>query len=175
MTSPHPHIVRALALSALLASLSLRSGSYANASVPATPNCQSAQLTLTRGSRHVVAHVTYTALVITNRAATCALWGVPAIQPVGATHRPLGPFARSLSMGEMPLRHVIARGVSVSVSFGVTNTMSIPDSNCHAARAEGVIVALGSFFTKRFLSMPLLVCTTSASTTTRLLAPGTKG
>ena len=175
MTTSRPHLARTLALSALLTSVPLFGASYANASVPATPNCRAAQLTLTRGSHHVVGHVTYTALVVTNTATTCALWGVPAIQPVGAKHRPVGPLARSLSMGEMPVRHVIARGVSVSASFGVTNTTSVPASTCHAARSKGIVVALGSFFSGRFLPMPLSVCTASASTTTRLLAPGTKG
>lgn len=177
MTPPHPPLVRAFVLSALFAAAPLCSvvNASASASVPTTPNCRSAQLTLARGPRHVAADVTYIALVITNTGATCALWGVPAIQPVGATHRALGPFARNLSMGEMPLRHVLARDVSASVLFGVTNTTSIPAATCHAARAQGVDVALGSFFTGRFLAMPLTVCTASASTTTRLLAPGTKG
>ena len=174
MTSPRHLLAPALALVALTAIMPLGTSGPASASVPTTPNCTSGQLTLTRGSRHVVAQVTFTALVLTNTGATCALWGVPAIQPVGVTHRPIGPLARNLSIGEMPLRHVIARGVSVSVAFGVTNTTSIPASRCHAARAEGVTVALGSFFSGRFLAMPLSVCTTSASTTTRLLAPGTK-
>ncbi|HQT99217.1 MAG TPA: DUF4232 domain-containing protein [Acidimicrobiales bacterium] len=175
MNSPRPQLVRVVALTTALAYAPLLSGAYASASVHQTPNCKSIQLTLNRGQRHVVAGATYTALVITNVGTTCAIWGVPAIQPVNAARRPIGPFARNLSMGEMPLRHVLARGGSVSVSFGVTKTTSVPSSTCHAARAAGVVVTLGPFFTRRFLAMPLSVCTASASTTTRLLAPGTKG
>lgn len=174
MTSPRSQLVPALAVAALFTIAPLWGGS-ASASAHDTPNCRAAQLTLTRSFRHVADDTTYTALVLTNTGSTCALWGVPAIQAVGATHRPVGPFARNLSMGEMPLRHVLARGASVSVSFGVTKTASVPASRCHAARAEGVVVALGSFFTGRFLAMPLTVCTASASTTTRLLAPGSRG
>ena len=139
-------------------------------------NCVSSQLTLTHGRSQGTAGTTYVPIVVTNHRGTCAIWGVPAIQPViGATHRALGPIARNLSMGEMAARQLIAKGASVSVAFGVVDTGNYSPSTCVARRANGVKVSLGGFFAHRFVGFPLTVCTKITSTTTRLLAKGSRG
>ncbi|HUY42676.1 MAG TPA: DUF4232 domain-containing protein [Acidimicrobiales bacterium] len=139
-------------------------------------DCVSSQLTLAHARSQGTAGTTYVPIVITNHRSTCAIWGVPAIQPVsGAAHRALGPLARNLSMGEMAMRQVIAKGASVSVAFGIVDTGNYPSATCAARRASGVKVSLGNFFANRFVGFPLTVCTKIASTTTRLLAKGSQG
>ena len=139
-------------------------------------NCASSQLTLTHGRSQGTAGTTYVPIVVTNSRGTCALWGVPAIQPVsGAAHRALGPIARNLSMGEMAARQLIAKGASVSVAFGIVDTGNYSSSTCVARRANGVKVSLGGFFANRFVGFPFTVCTKITSTTTRLLAKGSLG
>ena len=151
-------------------------GASSAVSATTTPNCLAAQLHLTKGQPQGTAGTTYVPLVITNTGAACAIWGVTAVQPVtGATHAAVGPPARNTAMGEMPMRHVLAKGKSVSDAFGVVDTGNFPTSSCVARRASGVEVSLGSFFAKRYLAMPISVCTKRASTTTRLLSPGTQG
>ena len=146
------------------------------AGATSVPDCVSSQLTLTHGRSQGTAGTTYVPIIITNHQGTCAIWGVPAIQPVaGAQHRTLGPSARSLSMGEMAMRQVIAKGASVSVAFGVVDVGNYSASTCAARRANGVKVSLGGFFAHRYVGFPLSVCTKIASTTTRLLSKGTQG
>jgi hypothetical protein len=139
-------------------------------------NCASAQLTVTHGAADGTAGTIYYPIVFTNTGATCAIFGVPAIQPVtGATHHAVGPLARNLSMGEMPARHVIARGQSVSVAFGVTEAGNYTPSTCLMRSAAGVAVALGTFVPSRYVHLSIVVCTKRASTTTRLISAGVTG
>ena len=101
---------------------------------------------------------------------------MPAIQPVaGNAHHAVGPMARSLSMGQMPARHVIAKGQSVSVAFGVVETGNYTPSTCVARSASGVVVSLGSFVHSTYVHLPIIVCTKRTSITTRLIVAGTTG
>lgn len=170
-TAPYAALAVLLGLSATpIMTLGARAGA-ANVA-----NCVSSQLTLTHGRGQGTAGTTYVPLVITNHQGTCAIWGVPAIQPVsGAAHRALGPTARNLSMGEMAVRQVIAKGASVNVAFGIVDTGNYSASSCAARRANGVKVSLGGFFANRFVALPFSVCTKITSTTTRLLSPGSRG
>jgi len=148
----------------------------AAASAATVPSCVSNQLTVTKGVSQGAAGTIYTPLVITNHGRACAVWGVPAIQPVvGPAHRALGPGARNNSVGQMPVRHVVATGRSVSVAFGVSETGNYTPSSCVARSADGVIVSLGSFLQPRFVHMAISVCTKRASTFTRLIVAGVNG
>ena len=154
------------------AALALTGGAGATAN---TPSCAPSQLSVTLGRAQGAAGTVYHPIVFTNRANACAIWGVPAIQPVAAGRRALGPMARNTSMGMMPLRHVIAYGQSVSVAFGVAQTGNYPAASCAPRRAIGVSVSLIPFVPATFRPLSITVCTRLASTTTRLLAPGAKG
>lgn len=146
------------------------------ASAATVKNCVLAQIKVTHGAADGTAGTTYYPIVFTNTGATCAIFGVPAIQPVaGSDHHAVGPLARSLSMGEMPVRHVIAKGQSVSVAFGVVETGNYTPSTCVAHSANGVVVTLGSFVTSRFVHLPISVCTKRTSITTRLITSGVTG
>lgn len=140
-----------------------------------TPSCVASQLSVTIGRAQETAGTTYYPIDFTNRAGTCAIWGVPAIQPVGRGRRALGPMARNTSMGMMPLRHVINYGQSVSVAFGVVDTGNYPSASCGARRAVGINVSLASFVPSTYRPLSITVCTRCASTTTRLLSSGAKG
>ena len=141
----------------------------------ATPSCSPSQLSVTLGRAQGTAGTTYYPIVFTNRAGACAIWGVPAIQPVGPGRRALGPLARSTSMGMMPLRHVIKYGESVSVAFGVVEAANFPAASCAPRHAIGVSVSLAPFVPATYRPLSITVCTLKASTTTRLLAPGARG
>ncbi len=138
-------------------------------------SCVPAQMSLSLGRPSGAAGTIYYPIVMTNRARQCAIWGVPAIQPVDATRRALGPSARNTSMGEMPVRHVLAHGQSVSVGFGVSETGNYSRATCQPRVAHGVIVSLAPFVRPTYLALVISVCTREASTTTRLLAPGVTG
>jgi hypothetical protein len=140
-------------------------------------SCVSTQMTVSRGAVQGTAGTTYHALVFTNTGATiCTIFGVPVIQPViGPSHRPLGPPARNMSMGEMPAMHTLAHGAAVSVAFGVVDTGNYPASTCGARRARGVIVTLGAFVHPTYVALAITVCTKLASTTTRLVSSGVTG
>jgi Domain of unknown function (DUF4232) len=138
--------------------------------------CVSSQITLAPGARQGTAGTTYIALVFTNHGSRCAIWGVPSIQPVAGTSRaPVGAPARNTSMGEMPARHVLYQGHSVSVAFGVVDTGNYPPTTCVARRAAGVVVSLGTFVRPTYVPLSIKVCTRRVSTTTRLIAPGASG
>lgn len=161
-------------LVAVCATVLLVPAPRAQASTPAP--CAPAQIFLHHGAPNGAAGTTYIPLVFTNRGASCALWGVPAIQPVRArTRRALGPAAQNLSIGEMPARHVLARGQSVSIAMGVANTANFPAARCAPQHAGGVVVSLGDFVHSRFVRLSISVCTRTSSVTTRLLVPGTTG
>jgi hypothetical protein len=140
-----------------------------------TPSCAATQLSVTIGRAQGTAGTTYYPIVFTNRGGTCAIWGVPAIQPVATGRRALGPMAHNTSVGMMPVRHVIKYGQAVSVAFGVVETGNYPAASCAPRRAVGVSVSLGSFLPATYRPLSITVCTLRASTTTRLLASGVNG
>jgi len=159
-----------------LAALPVVVSAASNASAATVKSCAPAQLSLARGARHGTAGTAYIAIIFTNKGESCALWGVPAIQPVtGPLRKAVGPGAHSLSMGQMPLRHVLRKGKSVSVAIGVVDTGNYPSSSCVARTATGVVVSLSPFIHPTYLRLPIKVCTRRWSVTTRLLAPGTTG
>lgn len=149
------------------------SSSAAGAAV--TPSCVASQLSVSVGRAQGTAGTTYYPIVFTNRGGACAIWGVPAIQPVTTGRRAVGPMARNTSMGMMALRHVINYGQSVSVAFGVVVAGNYPTASCAPRRAIGVSVSLAPFVPATYRPLPITVCTLRASTTTRLLAPGVNG
>jgi hypothetical protein len=139
-------------------------------------SCASSRIALRAGTAQGTAGTTYIPLIFTNMGPSCALWGVPVVQPVaGASRHHLGPQARNDSVGEMAVRHVVAKGHSVSVAFGVVETGNFTASTCVARNAAGVIVSLGRFVHATFVQLPITVCTMRASTTTRLIVPGING
>lgn len=146
------------------------------ASAATVGSCVSSQITVSHGAPQGTAGTTYVPIVFTNTGAKCAIWGVPAVQPVaGSAHHAVGPAARSLSMGEMPARHLLAKGRSVSVAFGVVDTGNFTPSTCVARSANGVIVTLDSFVRSTYVHLPITVCTKRSSTTTRLIVAGVNG
>ena len=150
-------------------------GVGALASAKTVPSCTPSQIAVSKGAAQGTAGTTYYPIIFTNTGGTCRLFGVPVIQPVtGPMHTPVGPAARNMSMGQMPAIHTIAKGQSVSVGFGVTDTGNYPPS-CKARNAQGVTVLLGSFVKKTYVKMSISVCTAHSSTTTKLIAPGKNG
>ena len=169
-------VAAGLSVSGLVASGSLPVIGLMAASAAPVKNCVPAQIVVTHGASQGTAGTIYYPLIFTNKAATCAIFGVPAIQPVaGTAHRAVGPMARSLSMGQMPARHVIAKGQSVSVAFGVVETGNYTPSTCVARSASGVIVSMGSFVHSTYVHLPIIVCTKRISITTRLITAGRTG
>ena len=150
--------------------------SVSMASSATIQSCVPTHMKVSHGAPQGAAGTTYIPLIFTNTGSACAIFGVPSIQPVaGVTHRRVGPAARNLSMGEMGVRHVVLKGRSVSVAFGVEDTGNFPSSNCVARRADGVMVSLSSFVHPTYVRLAISVCTKLASTTTKLIAAGTKG
>jgi hypothetical protein len=165
-----------LSASSFVAGVSVIFSDATIASATTIKNCLPAQIIVTRGAANGAAGTIYYTIVFTNKGATCAIFGVPAIQPVaGSAHRAVGPLARSLSMGEMPARHVIAKGQSVSVTFGVIEAGNYPPSTCAVRSAKGVVVTLSTFVTPRYVQLPISVCTKRTSITTRLITSGVTG
>ena len=142
-------------------------------------NCVPAQLTVTLAHPQGAAGTSYYPLVFTNTKATCALWGVPSIQPVvGGAMRSrvkVGPASRNNSMGMMPVRHLVAMGHSVSSTFGVSDTGNYPANTCGARNAGAIVVTLGSFVTPSYVRVKISVCTKRTSTSSRLIVAGTSG
>lgn len=147
----------------------------ANSSAATIVSCVPSQMRVIHGASQGTAGTTYIPLIFTNAGRTCAIWGVPSVQPTLATRRHVGPTARNEAIGEMPARHVLAKGQSVSVAFGVVETGNYTPSSCVARGAAGVVVALGTFVRPTYVHLSILVCTKRASTTTRLIAPGRAG
>lgn len=142
----------------------------------ATRNCVASQLSVSHGTPNGAAGTIFIPIVFTNHGPACALWGVPAIQPVsGARHNPVGPLARNESMGEMPVRHVVKTGRSVSAAVGFTETGNYPSASCVAKKVSGVLVTLGSFVSRRYVALSDTVCTKRSSVSTRLLVAGVTG
>jgi len=169
-------VASGLSASSFVAGVSVIFSDATTASATTIKNCLPTQIIVTHGAANGAAGTIYYPIVFTNKGAACAIFGVPAIQPVaGSAHRAVGPLARSLSMGEMPARHVIAKGQSVSVTFGVTEAGNYPPSTCASRRANGVEVTLGTFVMSRYVQLPISVCTKRTSITTRLITAGVTG
>ena len=140
-------------------------------------SCVSASLKVSLGTVQGTAGTIYHPIVFTNvGSSTCTIFGVPVIQPVSGTgHRAIGPLARNLSMGEMPAMHLLAKGRSVSVAFGVTETGNYTRSTCVTRAADGVVVSVGPFLHSRYVHLPIDVCTKRTSISTKLITAGTTG
>jgi hypothetical protein len=140
-------------------------------------SCVSANLKVSLGTVQGTAGTIYHPIVFTNVGSfACTIFGVPVIQPVsGVGHRAIGPPARNLSMGEMPAMHLLVKGRSVSVAFGVTETGNYTRSTCVPRAADGVVVSVGSFLHSRYVHLPIDVCTKRTSISTKLITAGTTG
>ncbi|MHB1906798.1 MAG: DUF4232 domain-containing protein [Acidimicrobiales bacterium] len=141
----------------------------------AVPTCRPSQVRITTGVAEGAAGTIYVPLVFTNRGTTCTIWGVPSVQAVTPTHRPVGPPARNDSIGQMPALHVLRRGQSVASALGVVETGNYPVDRCHARHAWGVRVRLGSLAGPAFVKLGISVCTSRASTSVRLVVAGRTG
>lgn len=164
-----------LVVSAMVAGATLIVPSLGASATTTTPSCAPAQMSVSLGHASGAAGTIYYPLVFTNHAGACAIWGVPAIQPVGDARRPVGPRARNASIGEMPARHVLAHGRAVSVGFGVSETGNYSRASCAPRLARGVVVSLAPFVKPTYVALVISVCTRVASTSTRLLTPGVTG
>jgi hypothetical protein len=168
------HVLTGAALAGALAVPALGAGP-ATASTTVR-NCVPSAITVTHGTSQGAAGTFYYPIVFTNHGPACAIWGAPAIQPVrGSAHTPVGPLARNESMGQMPVRHVLPTGKSVSSSFGVGDTGNYPPARCLARHADGVVVTLGSFVRAAYVKLPISVCTKRVSVFTQLVKPGVNG
>jgi len=151
-------------------------GGAASATVANTPNCISTQLRITVGRAQGTAGTDYYPLVFTNQGSACAVWGVPAVVPVvGPTHKIAAPAAHNDSMRMMPVRFTLTKGQSVSSAYGVGVTSNWTPAFCKARSVPGVLVTLGTFVSRRYVALPISVCTRGSSTSTRLLVRGTQG
>jgi len=172
-------LLRCFSAAGLLASGFAFSGSLLlgqSSSATTVPSCVSGHLTVSLGQPQGAAGTIYYPIVFTNKGGECAIWGVPTLQPVnGVAHLAVGPPARNTSLGMMPVRHLFARGHSVSVAFGVVETGNYTPSTCVARSASGVMVSLAPFVRPTFVHLSIMVCTKRASTTTQLLASGITG
>ena len=143
---------RILASAGLVAStVVLASGVLSTVSGAApVKNCVPNHLKVSMGTAQGTAGTIYHPIIVTNVGVTvCALWGVPSVQPVvgGATHSRVhvGPLARNVSMGEMPVRQTLKPAHSVSDAFGVTESGNYTKSTCLPKNAGAIIVTLGNF------------------------------
>jgi len=169
-----------IAIVALLASAVVAGGttlvSTTVASAAAVKPCVASQIKVTHGPSDGTAGTVYFPIIFTNTGATCTIFGVPAIQSVsGATHRKVGPSAKSVSIGLNEAQHSVTKGHSVSSAFGVVDTGNFPPSTCVAAKASGILVSLGNFVHSTYVALAITVCTKRASTTTRLITAGVSG
>jgi len=170
-------LTAALLLGAMVPVTAAVAPSWAGATT--TPKCTPGQISLRVGPANGAAGTIYHPIIFTNTGATCVIEGVPALQPgklSGTSFVAVGPAAKNLSMGEMPALHTLAKGKSVSVAFGVTETGNYTPSACKAASAPVVSVVLGSYARGTVSFKPALsVCTKLASTRTQLIVAGTQG
>jgi len=173
--------LRILTSAGLLASgLLLTSGASLTSAAAATvSSCAPAHLRVSLGVAQGAAGTIYHPVVFTNTGPTCSVFGVASIQPVvgGPSHNlaAVGPAARNASMGEMPVIHVVKKGQSVSDAFAVVETGNYTASTCKPRTAGAIEVFLGNFVRRTYVNLTISVCTARASTSTRLLAPGTTG
>jgi len=149
------------------------------ASASTVKTCTSALLSVSLGTSEGAAGTIYYPVVFTNRGAACAIWGVPAVQPVvgGASHSRIdvGPRARNDSLGQMPVRHVLAAHHQVSAGMGVAESGNYPVGLCEPENAGAIVVSLGTFLPPTNLTLKISVCTKVSSVSTRLIVSGNTG
>lgn len=151
-------------------------GAWSAAAAAVVKPCAPTQIKVSHGGSQGAAGTTYIPIIFTDTAGACAIWGVPGIQPVvGAMHRPVGPAARNISMGQMPVRHVLTKGRSVSAGIGVVDAGNFSPGSCGARAADGVMVSLGTFVHSKYVHLAITVCTKRSSVTTRLVVAGVSG
>jgi hypothetical protein len=173
--------LRIFAAATLLSGVVWSSGLVLNAAQGATVrNCAPAHLRVSLGAPRGAAGTIFYPIVFTNVGSTaCAIWGVPAVQPViGGTHRsgaPVGPPAHNNSMGEMPVRHVVKPTKTVSAAYGVTASANFTKSACVPRVAGAIVVSMGNFVPRDYLRLRISVCTKLASTHTQLIVAGSTG
>lgn len=173
--------LRILASAGLVAgTLVLAGGSLTSGASAATvTTCSPAHLTVSVGTSEGAAGTIYYPVVFTNRGAACAIWGVPAVQPVvgGTAHSrvDVGPRARNDSLGQMPVRHVLAARHQVSAGIGVTESGNYPVGMCEPKNAGAIVVSLGTFLPPTSLTLKISVCTKLSSVSTRLIVNGNTG
>ncbi len=175
MTFLHRLFALGSALGLAAASAVVLVGPGGVAAATGVPACRPSQVRITTGVSEGAAGTIYVPLVFTNRGATCTIWGVPSVQPVTLTHHPVGPPARNDSIGLMPALHVVRHGQSVASALGVAETGNYPVARCHARRAWGVRVRLGSLAGPAVVKLGISVCTSQASTSVQLVVPGRTG
>jgi Protein of unknown function (DUF4232) len=164
----------------LTSALVVSSGAIGSvASATTVKNCAASHLKVSVGRAQGTAGTFYYPVVFTNEGPTCAIFGVPVVQPVigGSTHSttPVGLAARNLSMGQMPALHVVTKGHSVSAAIGVVDTGNYSSSTCRPKTARAIVVNLGTFVSHHYLPLTISVCTKISSVTTRLVSAGTTG
>ncbi|HEY5121251.1 MAG TPA: DUF4232 domain-containing protein [Acidimicrobiales bacterium] len=173
--------LRILASAGLLASgLAVASGTLGAAGAAvAVKNCAPAHLKVSVGVAQGTAGTIYYPILFTNTGPTCALWGVPKVQPVvgGTSHSrvKVGPPARNVSIGQMPVRRVVKTGHAVSDAYGVSESGNYTPSACLPKNANAIVVSMGTFVNQVYVPLKISVCTKLASTTTRLIVLGTTG
>jgi Domain of unknown function (DUF4232) len=168
-------LVATLASAALLAGTGVALAGSVPSGAAAVPRCRASHIVVSTGQSQGAAGTFYVPIIFTNRGAACALWGVPAAQPVNAARHAVGPPSRNDSAGQMPARHVVARGGSVSSAFGYADTGNYPPNLCHARAAWGLRVSLGTFAGPTYVPLKMTVCTSRASTHVQLVVPGRTG
>jgi Protein of unknown function (DUF4232) len=169
------HVKSLVAAAAVVAGI-VAGGAGSVASATTAPSCSPSQMSVRLGQSNGTAGTIYYAIVFTDTGGRCVIWGVPHIQPVtGAGHVAVGPAAGNASMGEMPVRHTLTKGKSVSVGYGVVESGNYTPSSCVAKNASGVVVSLTPFVKSTYLKLKISVCTKRVSTKSRLLSPGTLG
>jgi len=139
------------------------------------PNCHAAQLRISWGPAQGAAGTSYRPLIFTNTGARCALWGVPAIQPLRRNASAAGPPARNESMGQMPVRHFLSRGQSASSAIGFTDTLNYAPATCGPVQVAATTVSLGGLVPATTIKLATVVCAKLSSVSTRLLAAGRQG
>jgi hypothetical protein len=172
--------LRILASVGLVASgIILASGSLSAGAALSVKNCTPTHLKVSLGVAQGTAGTIYYPIIFTNTGTTCALWGVAKVQPVvgGASHSrvKVGPPARNVSIGQMPARRVVETGHAVSDAYGVGESGNYSTSACSPKNAGAIVVSMGTFVNQVYVALKISVCTKLASTTTRLIVPGTTG
>jgi hypothetical protein len=174
--------LRLLASATLLATgVVAAAGAVGGAAAAATvKECTPSHVTVSLGTSQGTAGTIIYPIIFTNTGSSaCAIWGVPAVQPVvgGAHHsrQHVGPAAHNNSIGEMPVRHTVKPGKSVSAAYGVAESGNYTASTCGAKTARAIVVSMGDVVHHAYVPLTISVCTKLASTHTQLIVAGTTG
>ena len=137
--------------------------------------CSPGALRVTLGTTQGAAGSFITPIVFTNTGGLCTIEGVPSAQPLSAAKKNLGPVSANNSMGMMAVLLTLHTGQRASTSWVVGDTANYPVGRCHAQTAHFVRVRLAGSGLSRVLAHTFSVCTSRASTSTRLLVRGANG